>query len=242
MGSGKGKSRRASAVQSAPRSTKVQNTPSTPSDTPKIKKKAKPLPTFTLDSVWHIGTLNPKDLHKNFPWSHEGHGLSVSTDPDEWERIAKLGGYPRHELRKKGGNFIDFHNITASQRKAVSEWGITNGYVETKTLWRVHFEDTEEEETKYFTFEDEESAREEADSLGSDPDNDIKQTIGLKPTNKFHDKTGTRPTADCFDELLVFYADEELPNVDGVWWEDEYGDLSAPRGCIFPSRLNSWKQ
>lgn len=69
----------------------------------------------------------------------------------------------------------------------------------------------------------------------------IEETEALKPTAKLEERLGMKSYLDCFDHLLVVYGEEET-DYDGVWWEDEYGHMSAPRGVIFPSRLEAWKK
>lgn len=49
------------------------------------------LPILDLDSVVHIGSFGPSDKDSRGS-SYEGHGLSVSRDPDEWEALSKFGG------------------------------------------------------------------------------------------------------------------------------------------------------
>ena len=55
------------------------------------------------EPLTHIGTLNPKDKGR---LSYEGHGLSVSTCPEEWQRIARLGGLPWHTFEKRRSSFL----------------------------------------------------------------------------------------------------------------------------------------
>jgi hypothetical protein len=216
MGSGRGRSKRA-----------------------RVSQEPSSFPLRRLDSVWHIGTLDPADLHSNYSSSYEGHGLSVSLDPEEWERIANLGGRPCHELNKEGARFIDAHSLTTAQKNTVKEWGVTQKYVTPQNLWRLYYYDSEEEQDRWLVFDNEDAARNEASTMEEEK---IKMVIGLKPTEKFIARTNNDPGLECFDELLVLYADEKLPEIDGVWWEDDYGDLSAPRGCILPSRLGVWQR
>jgi hypothetical protein len=50
------------------------------------------------------------------------------------------------------------------------------------------------------------------------------------------------PTDFQFDLVLNLYAEAELPDVDGVWWNERLDPdrHQAPRGVILPSRIARW--
>lgn len=48
---------------------------------------------------------------------------------------------------------------------------------------------------------------------------------------------GMRLPDDAEDFLLPLYVEREMPDAHGVWWEDEHGPMSAPRGVIVPSKM-----
>lgn len=64
-----------------------------------------PLPLVPLSTVYHSGTLDRR-LSQTQHLSHEGHHLSVTTEPAAWQRIARLSG-PTWTLTRPGGVFID---------------------------------------------------------------------------------------------------------------------------------------
>lgn len=68
-----------------------------------------PYPLISFTKLYHVGTLNPENKGSD---SHEGSGLSVSVHPNEWTRIAKLGGGDLYSLSKSGNQFLDFHRMT----------------------------------------------------------------------------------------------------------------------------------
>ena len=47
------------------------------------------------------------------------------------------------------------------------------------------------------------------------------------------------PLGLTFDLLTTLFVEEELA-WDGVFWEDDYGYLSAPRAVIVPQQLPTW--
>lgn len=195
------------------------------------------LPTRRYNEVFHIGSLNPADKGRTFSSSYEGHGLSVSDCPEEWERIARLGGNPWWELTNPSGRFIDVHALSAEERQAIEEWGIDRGLARRVEGWRVSYYDSEWEDTVSFLYLTEKEARAEMDEL---PDQKLDATEILQGTALLDEKMGFETALDCLDFLLVSYAEDET-ELDGVWWEDIYGHLSAPRGVILPSKLTEWQ-
>jgi len=90
----------------------------------------------------------------------------------------------------------------------------------------------------YSDYPDIESARREADS----PEDIEKISGGVKPTDKLKQVTNNphlSPTG-ILDYILPLYAD--TLGLDGVWWQDvlDVTKLSAPRGVIVPSKVNTW--
>jgi hypothetical protein len=199
------------------------------------------LPVRSLGRVAHIGTMQAGDKSASFGGSWEGHGLSVSLDPEAWEAIAKLGGGPWWELRSFAGRFIEAHDLGAAQREVIAEWGREQGLVESITAYRSTHHDEEGEE--YFVLhETKEDAEVESDWDGEEDSaaSPVAEDMTLKPTALLEEKLGMRSHLNCFDHLLVVYGDE-MTGYDGVWWEDDYGHLSAPRGVIFPGRVEGWQ-
>jgi hypothetical protein len=190
---------------------------------------------IALPAVAHIGTLNPADKGRDFAFSHEGHGLSVSVDPEEWERIARLGGRQWHLLRKDSGRFLDYWALTRRQRLAITSWGIVRRYVVRKVVWAARLWDDELEETIVTYHETKQLAREEQDGAG-----EVRRAGTLEATQLLSRRLGMTVGFDAFDHLLVCYVEDQHPQLDGVWWEDAHGPLSAPRGVIRPARIPDW--
>lgn len=201
---------------------------------------AKRIPTVSFDALFHIGTLDAADKGSHFRSSYEGHGLSVSRDPEEWERIAKLGGLPWWELRRDGNVFLDAHRISKVLRSEIERWAIRSDYAVRERVWQVIYYDSELEAELAFLCTSRSAALEEQEALG-DLDARIEPHTTLKGTPRFCEQTGLPVDLGQFDQLLVLWVEQET-DLDGVWWEDDYGYLSAPRGVIVPSKLPHWQR
>ncbi len=101
---------------------------------------ASSLPVVHISSVFHIGSLDPADKGDQ---SYEGHGLSVSRDPFEWERIAKLGGQTWWRLDCDTGAFCDFHAINKRLRRLIRAWGVEQELVTEGVMWEYSWLDEE---------------------------------------------------------------------------------------------------
>lgn len=131
-------------------------------------------------------------------------------------------------------------------RQVIIDWGVSNGYVDIKPLWRAYFYDGEVEDWRYFTCETEEKARHE---IGGNEDevcpygkNKIEKVDSIVGTDNLRVRLGVRSlfSMDCFEFLAMVWAEDTQPAIDGIWWAETYDpiNLSAPRGGIFPSRLD----
>lgn len=191
-----------------------------------------PVKQFDLEDepLIHIGTLNLADKGE---FSYEGHGLSVSTCPEEWERIAQLSGH-WHTLSKVNHRFLDFHLLTTDQRQWITDWGFDHGYVSLQTAYEVTVYDSEEDCDRVCLFETYEEALQEVE------DDLPVETQVLKATPRLLERLKCQiPLGLTFDLLTTLFVEEELL-WDGVFWEDDYGYLSAPRAVIVPQQLPTW--
>lgn len=195
-----------------------------------------PLPIVALDRVAHIGTLDPADRGSVFSYSYEGHGLSVSVDPEEWEAIARLGGLPWHLLSKPGGTFVDYWSLGARRRRQIAGWGVHRGYVVRRAVWAAEWWD-DELETSLTSLH---VTRREALGEVDDIEGAVKRTVTLEATARLRRRLGMDVGLDVFDYVLECYVEDAHPEVDGIWWADAYGPLSAPRGVILPGHVSAW--
>jgi hypothetical protein len=201
-----------------------------------VQKNIK-LPVKKINKVYHVGTM---ELEKKAEFSLEGSGLSVSVNPEEWRTIARLGSVPTYVLRKNDGVFVNFKKLGKSVKDEIIQWGVSNGYVETKTTYMYYYFDEELGEEVYMEFPTYEEALEEAD----EDETQIKiNRSGIIPTVRLHRETQQSriEPIQCFELLLTVYV-EGNTDYDGVWWDEQLDILnySAPRGVLFNTRLDKW--
>lgn len=172
---------------------------------------------------------------------HEGIGLSVTTEPEEWERIAGLGGalMSLSRLDHKSGSFLDWHN----DKKSISlawEWAVREGWayddIAFDAVW--YDEDGNERSTR---FKSRHWAEVEADSIDGAT---VIEVDTIQSSRKMDNLFKT-----IFGNDQVFAEEQAVnlgvaavhPELDGVWWEDiiDY-EVSAPRGNILPHALPRW--
>lgn len=188
-------------------------------------------PMVGVDTVWHIGDMNPE--HRS-GWSLEGHALSVSVCPDEWEQIARLGGRGRWRL---DGPFamIDALALTDDDREAVARWAQHEQLLVPATVWHAHLgEDAELGDEIVLVFDTEADARSEAEGWGvDDVDAAVEPVAGWKATEALARVVGRSDPTDAFEHALLVWA--EAAGYDGVWFEErlDVAALSAPRGGLF---------
>jgi hypothetical protein len=210
-----------------------------PSLTPQDESRFR---TYALDRVAHTGSMNPADKNSRYE-SYEGHGLSVClpTDAERWEDIAELCGEP-WTLSKPSGCFLDRHSLTAAQRNAVEEWAIKRGYATRLLMWAAivehEYEDGSVEKEIIYEHTREDVLAEAA--CRGPVAGAVHTEMVIRGTPALAERLGMRDVQSCFDLLVVCYVEDELPDLDGVWWEDSYAYLSAPRGVILPGKLAGW--
>jgi len=195
------------------------------------------VPTINLKNLYHVGTL---DASKKSDNSYEGSGLSVSTHPDAWRKIArgKVGG-DTYMAIKPNNIFINAHKITKLVEREIAQWAIENGLLESTDIYRVSHFDDELDSELYSDYDSLEDAQHEAGE-----EYDIKKISGgFKPTAKLKELTKNphMTSTGVLDYVLPLYA--ESLGYDGVWWQDRLNvnSYSAPRGVILPSMLSTWK-
>jgi hypothetical protein len=202
-----------------------------------------PLPTSievrTLEPLVHVGTLRAQDKGVRGA-SREGNGLSVSQCPEAWVRIARLGGLPWWRLERPGHAFLDAHALTRSQRRAIAAWGVAQGWVAWRMLWRLRWYDEELDGTVQSLHDSRAAACEEA---FDDEDADIARVRTLVAQPALAARMGQTVTSGQAEALLHAVYAEDVLVLDGVFWNDvlDAGALSAPRAVIFRSRLPEWR-
>ncbi len=187
--------------------------------------------------LYHLGDMN---VSKKKRGSYEGSGLSVSGDPEAWASIARLGGKTLWELRKADGRFLDFHATSTPWRKSVEKWALAQGYLTQGKLYEVSYYDDEQDAEVRTLFTTREAAAEEADA----GERDVTERKTVLATSAMTERGFQHkdPHGMAQDLAILFYVEDELPKLDGVWWNDNDDPirLSAPRGVIFARSLASW--
>lgn len=217
------------------------------------------IPLIPIPRVLHIGTLDPANVGLNSGvTSQEGHCLSVSVCPEAWRQIARLGGYPLHQLQNEEGLFLDALAVMDDETlwADIKDWSRKEGLVADGERWKAWRWDGEDETWSYSLHETREEALEEIDF---DPEDDEEEPEGpdgepcvaavIVPvgTERLKDLTGFALGGFPEDFMVMAWAEHALPAllgqpVDGLWWDQDYDPdiLSAPRGAIFPARVGAW--
>ena len=191
---------------------------------------------ITLKNLYHVGSLDTTNKRDG---SFEGGGISVSTHPDAWRRIARghVTG-PTYQAIKPDNKFLNAHRLSKKDKKEITDWALQNKLVEISKTYRVTYYDDELESDVYSDYDSYERAESEAD----DPEYIQAIDNGLKPTDKLKSLTRNpnMTLTGVLDYILPLYA--EHMSYDGVWWNDvlDPSKYSAPRGVIVPSKINTW--
>lgn len=199
------------------------------------------VPLLNVIRVYHVGTM---DISKKNLDSYEGSGLSVTNCPDAWQRINKgFTGGDTWELRKEKGKLVDYHALTKEQKAKIYKWGVVKQLVKPTKVYEVETCDD-----YVMSFDTKKAALVEAEDMYEDEAlNYIKEINGYIGTEALIKLTYARPTTQLLnpiDLLSTLYFEQLYPNVDGIWWEDEYDpySYSAPRGVIFNTKLHTWQK
>lgn len=185
-----------------------------------------------ISMVWHVGDLTKPPRLGRRKVGYEGCALSVSLDPEEWRRIARLGG-KTIKLTKKGARFF----LAIPGQALTTHWGEQNGFLQETTVWRVFMDD--EDGVSWIDFIDRREAEDEAEDVDL-VQAEVGWALGARGVDYWRACFGRAPRSNehalAVDFSSLWYA--ESHGYDGVWWEEEYGEFSAPRGAIF--RPEEW--
>lgn len=188
------------------------------------------------EELYHIGDLNHKKQRIN---SYESDTLSVSLHPDDWIKIAKLGGKNKYILSKKDAKFLDIVSaeIDALFLKEVNEWGLDKGYITTDKIYKNTWYD-DEIDCEMFTLHD---SYEEALKECMEEEN-ISTINGIFPTELLNKERNHGEKIELINTqrfLLFQYAKEEM-KLDGIWIDSilDPNNYQAPAGGIF--NMTEW--
>lgn len=201
------------------------------------------VPTRKFAQLWHVGTMQVADKGCDGA-SYEGTGLSISTHPQDWGRIARLGNQT-WSLRRRPNQFLNFHKLSKAQRAALQAWGISKGYLTLEKRWEMRYFDSDMDEECFSIFETEAQAQAEVPDWldeDEDPPAKVSEVLMACPTAAMTARLQFK--TDCSNALDItatFWVEDET-ELDGVWWNDRLApeSLSAPRGVIVCRALPLW--
>lgn len=195
------------------------------------------LPVFEISKVSHIGYLDGyRPRHHS---SLEGDGLSVSTCPDAWLRIARLGDLPRWDLRKQDGVFLDMLSLDPKDRRNLLNDACKAGLLVPMRAWEVRLIDDEADPVSFLYGTMDEAKREAADADASI----MKPVRTHGAGHRFRYGPFRHEIGEHVEDVAILQLLDEEKACDGLWWSERLDPaaFSAPRGAIFPSRLKEWK-
>jgi hypothetical protein len=205
--------------------------------------------TILKGVVYHVGNLPKRPSPRRRPragTSYEGAGLSVSEVPTAWRSIVRLGGLALYALERVDGREGQFVDLTGDRVYKYAPQAVRRGLVRRSELYRVWTTDEDEQE-QYMEFDNLRAAEVEAESYEGDAR--IERADGFVPTDKLRalwrkDFTGPLGSLSALVlNIAVLYMLDESSDADGAWWDEDLDvdRLSAPRGVIFPSKLQHWQ-
>lgn len=116
--------------------------------------------------------------------------------------------------------------------------GVNSLLIEKTELFKVFF--TDEDGNEFFSIH---KTKEEAQNEAYD-DECIEKFNGYQPTDLMTSKLDVFTDVNTYyDHLVILFAKENISNIDGVWFDDNYDpiNLSLPRGLIFNDCINTWE-
>ncbi|MFX4300294.1 hypothetical protein [Pseudosulfitobacter pseudonitzschiae] len=210
-------------------------------------------PVTCRNTVFHVGKLDESASDIQSRASLEAYCLSVSENPEEWTKIARLGGLPCWKLTRKNSRFVDVHAFDGLQADYIRKWAIREGFATEEPLWRAWITD-EDGDWAYMVQTSRHEAEREVEDYdiepgdGPAPDGScVEEVIDLVLTEKGMSalERWTDPTSGFDGALILFCRNVIAPDdrdIIGIWWDDCFDppNLSCPRGGIFPDRLDEF--
>lgn len=189
-------------------------------------------------NLYHIGDLTNKQQRDN---SYESNTLSVSVHPEEWIKIAKLGGKNKYSLFKSNAKFLNIISVENDNllMKNITNWGILNNYIYLDTLYKVSYYDDEMECELISLYNTHLEAEKEAPT----PEDITVIKNSLLSTQNLNDKRNNGKEIEPINvkRFLIFQYAQEALKLDGIWIDSKLDvyNYQAPAGGIF--NINDWK-
>jgi hypothetical protein len=202
-----------------------------------------------IERVFHVGSLDPAS--RTCRPSLEGPCLSVSVDPEDWGRIARVAG-PTWTLERPGAKWLDACNLADEEMSRIMGWAEREGLAAPATVWRAWHSDDEADSWSFLQLPSGEAALAEAE--GRDLEGEEIPSLTGGPVDSMHGWTLTAAGMSVLerwaDELdgeggaIILYAmlkpAPKDPDLAGIWWDEIHDplSLSCPRGGVLPGRLD----
>ena len=209
---------------------------------------------FKLENdLYHLGSMN---IESKSRYSYEGDGLSVSICPEAWSKIARICSDTLWKLEKKDIKLLNYYSLTEADFKIISEIGVKNGFL-TKIISYKHTYYDDEFEAEYSSLyenfsealveaylEDECESYEEYLNIKDEGCGYIEKIIAYSPTEKLKKASFIEVNLSNADLMHFLLYLEHNTDLDGVYWDEilDASRLSAPRGVIFNSKLNTFSK
>lgn len=192
--------------------------------------------TSLIPKLYHVGTM---DITKKSNFSLEWNHLSVSICPDAWIKITEGSTNGKFWcFEKKDMKLLDYYALTDKEKSMIREWSIENGYVVDATLYKSMCYD--EEGIEYYSlYQSKETALREA----YNEEDNVKEYKGLLPTEKLKEISLVAIELLNINSIITQLYAEKVLDYDGIYWDEELDipSYSAPRGCIFNNKINTFK-
>lgn len=203
------------------------------------------LPVRKVAALWHWGSLDASQKFERGV-SYEGNLFSMSACPDAWRQISKFGDKQLH-LKSDTTTLLDMFSITEAKtpsakalKEEIGNWGVAQGLLEQRTLYRVGWYDCELDDMQCLEFNTKEAAEAEAED---DEERTVTEFNTLVGTPALLAKHGFREK-DIIDLqfAVIEWAREKFAGVvDGVYWAQNHEPFNgwSPRAGLFPFDLSS---
>jgi hypothetical protein len=214
------------------------------------------LPIAHHPVVYHVGTRpgrpGPRRRGRS---AFEGHTLSVTTEDaiDDWRRIARPLQGATWELHGPG-RFLDYLALSAGTREVLLR-GRPDLVTHAPAFWVGHWDYQERDfcGDQCGTWGE---AVEAAADHGVDPvvtevpddEDDIEEWPGgivvmslWEPTAKLRQIAGKHGLDVDEGETSALVEIARDAGLDGIWWDNDFGEWSAPRGGLIHERLPMWR-
>lgn len=215
-----------------------------------LKFEGKLFNSNEIKKLYHAGTFNIANKSKN---SSDGNGLSVSICPNSWIKMARIKSDILWEFYKEDIKMLDYYSLSEDDFKVATIWGVEQGYLIEKELFKIINNSNTEKQSTFNCFEDlkneiklneEYESYEEYDLFREYEDLTINKEIKYIATEKLKKLSLVSIDDSNIIQINLLLFLEFNSDLDGIYYNDKlniYKD-SAPKGIIFNSKINSFSK